>query len=160
MLFESVATNRGNADYLFFPLAFLWRHHIELALKNIIAKGRELEGDACEYPTGHRLSVLWVEAKPHIVKCGDPDAPELGNVEANIEEFERIDPAADGFRYPHSRDRKSASLQDPPASASLLVLHEAMVALSNFFDGVDTEMSVRLDALSDMAAANAVRDYY
>ncbi len=42
--------------------------------------------------------MLWHE---YIIYLGSPDCPELTNVEANnVEEFDRIDPAAAGFRHP------------------------------------------------------------
>ena len=34
-----------NSDYFLWPLAFLWRHQLELALKEIISLGRELQGE-------------------------------------------------------------------------------------------------------------------
>jgi hypothetical protein len=109
-LFEQTAESQGSPDYVVFPIAFLWRNHIELALKEIIAVGRQVAGEPWGFPAHHRLLTLWSEAKPHVVKCGDPGAPELANVEANISEFEKIDPGSDGFRYPLNRDRTARSL--------------------------------------------------
>src|SRR6266849_9877987 len=39
LLVEYVAENARDQDYLVYPIIFLYRHHIELALKNIIVRG-------------------------------------------------------------------------------------------------------------------------
>lgn len=151
-LFDYGVKTRTSPDYLVFPMAFLWRHHIELALKDVIAKGRRLAGQPWGFPAGHSLTKLWNEAHAHIIQCGDPNAPELVNVEANLREFEQVDPGADGFRYPFNRDRDARSLHAAPDHVNLRVLHEAMEALANFFDGVRSELSARLDYVSEMEA--------
>jgi hypothetical protein len=141
-------------DYVVFPLVFLWRHHLELALKDVIALGKLLldESESSAFPAHHRLGELWQVAKPYIVKHGSPDAPELAHVEANILEFERIDPTATGFRYPRDRTGASTALVNPPDTVNLAVLHETMLALSNFLDGVHSSQQQAFDTLSEIAA--------
>jgi hypothetical protein len=152
-LFESVVAPRTmSPDWMIFPIAFLWRQHIELALKDIIAIGRELQEEKWGFPATHQLSVLWNEAKLHILACGDPNAPELTNVQANIIEFEKIDPGSEGFRYPVGRDLSTRSLPNAPDDVNLRALHEAMVALGNFFEGVRSELGTRLDYQQEMWA--------
>lgn len=152
-LFESVVASNESPDYLVFPLTFLWRHHVELGLKDIIAAGRQLAGEPWAFPTNqHRLLTLWNEARPHIIKCGDPAAPELGNVEANIREFEMIDPSSTGFRYPLNQALTEGSLPNAPEWVNLRVLHDAMEAVANFLSGVRSELGVRLDYTIEMEA--------
>jgi hypothetical protein len=77
-LFDYVKTvQRMSPEYVVFPLAFLWRHHIELALKSIVAKGKLIRGEDQKqsFPTRHKLGDLWNAAKPYIVMHGDPDKP-------------------------------------------------------------------------------------
>lgn len=142
-VFEATLERNVSPERMLFPLAFLWRHHLELSLKDVIAKGRALEGQEWGYPSGHDLIKLWSEARLVIVACSHPDAPELPVVEANLVEFERIDPSAAGFRYPHDRSG-GPNLRDPPHSVDLEALQEAMLALAAFFDAVRMELSVRL----------------
>lgn len=151
-LFESTVATNTSPDYVVFPITFLWRHHVELALKDIIATGRQLAGEPWGFPANHRLLELWKEARPHIVECGDPFAPELANVEANLREFGEIDPRSDGFRYPLNRDRTERSLPNAPEYVNLRVLHEAMEALANFLSGVRSELGVRLEYVVQMEA--------
>jgi len=147
-LFNHVkSSERMSPDYILFPLAFLWRQHLELALKDAIATGREIDNEDPVYPAHHRLRDLWNTAKPYISVYGDADAPELANVEANIEEFEGIDPAAVGFRYSRDKAGTCSALRNPPTTINLAVLHEAMLALSNFFDGVHACQQQALDGL-------------
>lgn len=156
-LFES-AVESNTPDYVVLPMAFLWRHHVELALKDIIAAGRLLAEEPWGFPAHHRLIDLWNEARPHIIQCGDPDAPELDHVEANLREFERIDPWSDGFRYPLNRDRTARSLPNAPEYVNLAVLHEGMEALANFLSAVRSELGRRQEYNLEMEAEMR-RDY-
>jgi len=142
-LYEWVVATGTSPDYLVFPLAFLWRHQVELALKEIIAVGRVIDGKEGDFPPNHRLKKLWTEARPHIEKCGPAHAPELANVEANIYEFESIDPGADGFRYPQGKDQHGRSMPNAPDLVNLRVLHEGMTAIANFLEAVRCELSLR-----------------
>lgn len=153
-LLDSMPQHEQNPDFLIWPLAFLWRHHIELLLKDIINKGRLLDGDETGFPEHHRLLDLWREARPHIAECGSDDAPEIANVEAAIKEFQRIDPGADGFRYPSAPTRRGGgrSLPNAPDQVNLQTLQTTMLGLSTFFDCVRSEMQVRLDHLWEMQA--------
>ena len=102
-LYAYAVETHASPDYMLFPIAFAWRHYVEIALKDIIAAGRQLAGEVWGFPKGHHLLDLWCQARPFITELGDPAAPELANVESNIREFDRIDHAGDGFRY-HSTE--------------------------------------------------------
>lgn len=154
-VYESLSS-QGSPDFAFFPLAFLWRHYIELALKDVISMGQYLNDQPRVFPTTHSLNELWKKAKPHIIRCGAEDAPELSNVEANIQEFEKVDPRAEGFRYPLNRDQDGASMPDAPMTVNLQTLHEGMTALANFLDAVRMALSVRTDAIDEMKAEYAL----
>lgn len=148
-LFEWAATTGASPDYVVFPLAFLWRHHVELALKEIIAVGRTIDGKEGDFPTNHKLKKLWTEARPHIEKCVPADAPTLANVEANIQDFECIDPGADGFRYPQGKDKNGRSMPNAPGLVNLRVLYEGMTAIANFLEAVRCELSLRRQHVLD-----------
>jgi len=44
-LYDFAVATRSSPEYMLFPIAFAWRHFLEIALKDIIASGRELSGD-------------------------------------------------------------------------------------------------------------------
>ena len=131
-LYQYTVETRASPDYMLFPIAFAWRHYVEIALKDIIAAGRELRGEEWGFPKGHYLLDLWRDALPYITELGDPAAPELANVESNLREFDQIDHAGDGFRYSHNLAGTDRSLANAPASVSLRILHEAMDAVATF----------------------------
>ncbi len=145
-LFEhSTSCARISPDYLVFPLTFLWRHYVKLALRQIIATGQRLNQESANHEVAHdRLMDLWEVAKPYIVEHCSAEVPEMSNVQANIEEVERIGSYASGLCY-LSDDRKTLGLTDAPKPINLKVLHEAMLALSNFFDAVHTCQAIALD---------------
>lgn len=152
VLLDSMPEIEQNPDFLLWPLAFLWRHHIELMLKDIIGKGRLLEHQDAGFPEHHRLVDLWREAKAHIARCGSDDAPELVHVETAIVEFQRVDPGATGFRYPFARKDGGPSLPDAPECINLRALQTTMEGLANFFDCVCAELEMRLDLMNEMEA--------
>src|SRR5258708_3860719 len=76
-LFEDVRRERRSPDFAVYPIAFLWRHHIELTLKNIIANGKRLHNEKPEFDAVHGLLGLWKDAKPYVEESGPPDAPEM-----------------------------------------------------------------------------------
>jgi hypothetical protein len=159
-LYDFAVASRSSPEYMLFPIAFAWRHFLEIALKDIIAAGRELAGEPWGFPPGHKILDLWRAARPHIATLGDPAAPELTNVENNIREFDRIDHGGDGFRYPLNVAGTQPSLQNPPPNVNLRVLHEAMDAVATFLSCVRTELSVRLDYIAEQEAEQAKNYQY
>jgi hypothetical protein len=146
-VFKHIESGDGSPDFLVLPLAFLWRHCIELSLKEIIALGRLSEGRRFEFPKHHRLLDLWRDAKPYIVETGSPDyhGPEVDNVESNITEFAKIDPQGEGFRYLRDR-RGNPSLREAPELLNVRRLHEALSPVANFLSGVSSQLMVWLEA--------------
>src|SRR5262245_42130618 len=69
-IYDYAVESRSSPDYMLFPIAFAWRHYLEIALKDIIAAGRELAGKEWSYPKGHHILDLWREAHPHIIELG------------------------------------------------------------------------------------------
>lgn len=132
---DLVEVGHPGLESAFFPLVFLWRHHHELSLKEIIGAGVELE--VIERPNSmhtHDLGTLWRLALPILEDLGSEDAPELPIVQSGLDELQAIDPGADQFRYPTTRNG-GASLAAAPKKLSLDRFQEAMCALEAFFDG-------------------------
>ena len=139
------ATGGGKApESLIFPLAFLWRHHLELSLKWVIALGRRSDGGEFAYPAGHKLVSLWKQARPIIEPMGPPDSPELQNVAATLSELEKIDPYASGWRYPIDLQGVS-SMKKVPDSVSLARFQEAMEAVSLFLECARTQLEAEAE---------------
>src|SRR6185312_139307 len=111
----NVLKNSDFPDYQGLPVAFLYRHALELALKALIWDGDDIARATCKrVPSGHRgpagpthdLERLLPFAE-HIMsqyafKWSDP---EIGwsNAKELIAEFNEIDPGSYTFRYPMTK---------------------------------------------------------
>jgi hypothetical protein len=107
-LVEGVAEDRLNEDTEGIAAAFLFRHYLELSLKNIILAGRFLTKDSQNAPRedavpewGHNLSKLWKfvlsDSKPKMeADWGSYDTEFAGKC---IAEFDAVDPKGMAFRY-------------------------------------------------------------
>jgi hypothetical protein len=69
ILVQHVVNQRRDQDFLVFPIIFLYRHHLELALKRIIRRSprllyRDLTQEEKSHLDKHRLDLLWQDLKP------------------------------------------------------------------------------------------------
>lgn len=131
-------------EYAVWPIAFLWRHHVELGLKRIIAIGHQLDGEGWTFPAGHNLQTLWRQALPFVEQSCDEPAL-IANVAANIQEMMRLDPTAAGFRYPLALDQQTNSLKSAPDHVNLAHLDRAMRAVSAFLDAIHSLLDAKLE---------------
>lgn len=121
------------------PLVFVWRHQLEIALKYLVAFGRVMKGEPWSFaPQGkkqpnHQLFPLWTEVREVILRSGDvPSGDELDEVGRRVDEFDKMDPDSFGFRYTTNRSNTERALSEPPTSINLGDFHEAMVEVSYF----------------------------
>jgi hypothetical protein len=83
------------------PLLSLWRQSVELALKSAIT---EISG-GLDRKLGHDLQLLFAELLKTRAALGHDDDDDLArNVTAMIGLVQSLDPFADRFRYPESRN--------------------------------------------------------
>lgn len=136
MVVDGAQADDLNPDNLFFPVAYLYRHHLELMLKALVRLGVRVGAlEKCrESIGGHNLHRLWNKAK-QVIQQVWPNSPgdDLMAVERVILEFHRFDPTSQAFRYP--RDKQGMPhLQDAPGSVNLLNLKATVAAVSSFLD--------------------------
>jgi hypothetical protein len=140
-------------DVLFFPLAYLYRHHLELMLKQLIGLG--VRAGAVEAPSdsrsepcpacGHRelpkdwrwdhnLHKLWNKAKLLIRRVW-PDSPvdDLKAVERVLQHFNELDRTGQAFRYPRDKQGKPHP-QSAPRQIDLDNLRSVVAGVSRFLD--------------------------
>lgn len=145
-LVEHVAEKTRDQDTLVYPIAFLYRQHIELQLKEIINTGLQLlsENDF-KKRTHHRLHDLWPEAKEIIRKTwsGKPDPEEFKWIDHFIEQFKEVDQDSTAFRYPKQKsgDTSLKGIQ----YINLRNLAECVHSFSEFLSGAATALSEYLD---------------
>lgn len=133
------------SDSWLYPLAFLYRQHVELALKTIIIIGSRYTETAPPDYHHHRLADLWPHGRRYISTFWpEEDSASLDAVEAIIKEWASVDPYSDGFRYPFAK-RGQESL--PLTLTHVNVRHFAETAskLSSFLSVCLTGMDVELD---------------
>jgi len=154
ILAERVFETQRHADFLIYPIAFLYRHYLELRLKEIIVAGQALLDHPADFQHVHQLEVLWSSCRKILEEVwpGSP-AGDLDAVQNCIRQFSKVDPQSMGFRYPATKDGKPtlANLQH----INIRNLQEVMALISSLLEGASTGISVYLDDKRSME-----RDYY
>jgi len=140
-----VAETGREQDFLVYPIAFMYRQHVELQLKKIIDKGRQLLTDKGGHPTHHKLENLWPVAKGILRQTwdGEPDPPEFGLIDHFVDEFVRIDPDSTAFRYP--KQKAGGSSLPMIQQINLRHLAECIHSFSSFLDGAACGIDHYLD---------------
>ena len=132
------ARSRSHNDKLVFPVLYLYRHCLELKLKDLVLLGVITElfrlEEVLEILGEHELCPLWTKAKT-VLLDGKPTTEEAQAAEAIIQEFHQIDKYGQTLRY----DRKKKTLAPEqykhlPTHISVRPLRKAMDALFHFLD--------------------------
>ena len=155
-LVELTVNEPHNADYLVFPIVFLYRQYLELRLKHLIFDGSEVLGIPPNFPKTHRIDLLWESCKPvlHAIKLDDDAevawrvAEGIGNIEACILEFGRIDPTSMAFRYPV--DKELAPSLNGLEAINIRHFGESMSNVANFLNSVALSLPSSLRARTAM----------
>ena len=127
----------GYADHIVYSVGYLYRMYIELRLKAIIESAKGISR------TGHNLKKLWKEAKPIMESTSQFfDDQELEAVEEKIQEYFRIDPSSDAFRYSTNR-KGEPTLEDIP-TVDLIHLKGVIASISTPLEGSYTAIIARM----------------
>jgi hypothetical protein len=126
------------------PIAFLYRHCLELRLKELIVQGSALIEVPLNLKLNHDLKKLWGLVRKILEKVW-PNEPEteLEAVEFCIDELDRVDKKSEEFRYPFRKDGE----QTLPELDHLNIRHftEVMKGITAFLEGCSMGISVYLD---------------
>lgn len=98
----------SDIDLLVYPIVFLYRHHVEISLKEIIESGHFLLGTKFN-KKNHDLNTIWNEVKYIAKEIWDKEFPEkdFEFIDHIIREFEEHDERSTSFRYSKTRDGKN-----------------------------------------------------
>ena len=141
LIAEFVLQDPSEHDLLVYPGVFLYRHYLELRLKEIVVRGRwvaELPAvDVTAY--NHNLAVAWRDAKETLLRLFPPGALEseyYKAIDVLIEQFAAIDPDSAAFRYPVKNKKKGGG----PSLPDLEYMHVGQLAtaveqIADFLDG-------------------------
>ena len=147
VLAERIAASRYGIDSLVYPFVQCWRHHVELALKELLNDLLRLEGRPEVSRTHHRINNLWQEVRPLIVASHGDDRG-LVHVGRILDQLSEMDPDGQEFRY-HLRRDGTPTLPGVDR-LDLANFHEAMLGVSDYLLAVSTATEVAMDAKAEM----------
>lgn len=134
VLFENIRGRAAEADSLVYPFVFLWRQHLELMMKTLIAAAGHLLDRHIPAPLHHRLVELWQTLKPLLQEIEPNNDRDLLAAEKTIEKFDSIDPRSMAFRYPRDTHGKP-SLPPDLERINLANLQRVCIGVGNLFSG-------------------------
>ena len=101
-LVQSIFDNHRYVDIIVYPLVFIYRHAVELGLKDLASRVPPLLGETQTIQLTHRLLDNWRIVRGYLERCdgglNDPDPIQL--VEKVLADFVQLDPKGETFRFP------------------------------------------------------------
>ena len=144
--------DRPYRDELLFPVGYLYRHCLELKLKELIQIGvalRVLSRKEVEEALGnHNLAKLWTKGRKPIDDCWpNGDQTPLKAVESVINEFHQADRTGQAFRYETDKDGRFHRHPELPEYISIANLKKTMDAVYTFLDACYDGLSEAYDTM-------------
>ncbi len=151
MLVEQVEHTGSDQDILVFPIVFLYRHYLEIRLKELLqVSSRCLDESATEVPRHHDLIKLWTAVRPRLEKVW-PEGEYHDDVEDLLKQFCRIDAGSFAFRYPVKADG-TPTLAEAGSHINLGRVRDAVAGVSTVLDGSSIGLGEYLKAKQEMEA--------
>jgi hypothetical protein len=153
ILIERIKQNEFTFDIntLVFPIVFLYRHYLELILKSIIKEGYAVIGERKNVPEHHNLYKLWNKANELRIKANiEIKNKDRDIVFSCIDDFSKIDPFSEAFRYPTKKKRKGkleteSTLPSDLPYLDLRSFSETINNISKILEHIDSMMHIELD---------------
>lgn len=151
ILIGHIDSSGRDQDFLVYPVLFLYRHHLELLIKQIIGLALALieEPEKHQYKKDdHNLNNLWPLAQKLLMEVDDSYQPsDFKIVKEVVKALHLVDKRATDFRYARRND----------GTRSLEGIHyvntrrfgEKMGEVSDLLDGVDNGLRYQLDCKAE-----------
>lgn len=142
------------ADKYLFPVGFLYRHYLELSMKEIVRLGVSLqileEPEVRKILKSHDLLALWGQTRRTLITFwANSDPTPVNAVESVMRQFHQIDGNGQAFRY--STDKEGETfLADAPRVISLSEMRKVMDGIHSFFDGCQAGLGEAVSNMRDM----------
>jgi len=139
-----VCNQQGYQDTLIFPILFLYRHYIELMLKQILNNCAVLLEKQIKFKH-HNLKEYWELVKDNTPKCAGEPLPKeyIDAVDNIISQLDEVDRASDAFRYP---SRKDGTPTLPGIKLiNIKQLSEEMDKISGMLEGIELTLDSIID---------------
>jgi predicted RNase H-like HicB family nuclease len=159
LLVEYVVQRERDQDTLAYPIGFLYRHCIELRLKELLVVSAMLHDRDVQVleskelgELGHDLILLWRRVRTTIEEVWPNSERErdLDALEVRLEEFCKVDPGSYSFRYP--KDKKGGRALDSVRRFNLCHLRDVVEGISQLLEGCSDGMREYLDNKREMHA--------
>lgn len=151
VLVSHAIEQRHVLDFYIYPICFLYRHSLELTMKELIARGRRLTEGKYDYPKNqHDLLQLWEECRKLLLKLVDSVSQEtLDAVGESMSQFNEVDPYSQTFRYTETQ-KGTPTLHKRITHINVRNLKEVMERVGNFLEGANEWLSRIIDFENDM----------
>lgn len=151
-LVEHVVRTNEDQDFLVYPVVFLYRHALELRMKQVIKLGGSLLDTGDDFEDAHDLRRLWQASSSILEGIWPESVGDHKAVDDLLCQLDELDPDSYRFRYPVGPARKG---REPSLSADLRHIGlsnfaDRMEGLVGFFDAAVTGIHEYLDAKDDM----------
>lgn len=146
-------------DSIVYPIVYLYRHHIELLLKDILRNSFFLV--SCPLSSkeekalkNHALSPLWAPITSHLPsiceKAGQNAIPveDIRGVGSYLKQMDSLDYSGQSFRYARDKGHKR-SLPESLKHINIGVFSIRMEQLSSYLEGLDSWLSTLVEACAD-----------
>lgn len=147
------AINSGDIktlDTFIFPICFLYRQYIELAMKYIFlyySGFKRNEKTSAIKDVSHDLLKIWRKIKPLVLEeTSNEEKEDIEAVEGYILQFDKFDKSSFTFRYPINKDLQGVLSKE--MRINLVNLKECIDELHSFFGGC----TGKLDAIAEFKA--------
>lgn len=150
------ATSGEYRDDLLHPVAYLYRHALELKLKEVVRQGARMhcytKADVEKILGEHNLCRLWTKAKLAITeRWSDADPAPVKAVEAVVNEMHQADKDGQKWRYGTNKQGCPNGYEGLPEFVSLKSLSKTMDNVFSFLeactDGIDDGLHSMRDAM-------------
>lgn len=103
-LIEITVSDRSKLDVYVYAAVFLYRHSVELLLKELIWMSNYILGKGKTFPKKHNLMNLWQILKSNATSLLTDKFPlneeEVQYIQTTLEDITKYDTESDAFRYP------------------------------------------------------------
>jgi hypothetical protein len=145
ILLQHVETQHTSLDVIVYPTLFLYRHHLELAIKLLARDARILLSEPPPQKPHHRLLDLWADTKALVTRVYSVEQAGLEQIDAVVSQMDEIDPTSTAFRYPEARG--GSSHLSGITTINFFTLRDSLEPAFDMLDAAHDALSAELEGL-------------
>jgi len=148
-LVAELERERRRQDVLVYPIVYLYRHYLELAIKGLIRQAQKLLEDPIRVPAKHTIVQLWSTCSVLLGRVSPNDSlEEQDQIGRLLREFEAIDPTCTAFRYPV--DTKGNQSLPGVRHIDVPNVRDVIGKIAVILDGASTQIDHYCDCMPDL----------